>query len=383
MLFKEIVGHQKIKKQLIDGANKNRVPHAQLFVGNSGSAKLAIAFAYSQFLNCENKQEKDSCNACASCLRFKSLTHPDLHLIFPILKNSKTKITISDTIIDKWREKALKNPYLSLNDWIETIDSTNKTGKKGAIYKDEALNIQKKIGLKNYEAKYRIVLVWMPETMNLESANKLLKTFEEPPKGTVFLLISEDEKKLLKTVRSRFQKVKVPDFSQEEVLEYFKAKSISEDQVKKTISFLGVDLGSIIKSIEKSDDEIDFFPLFSEWMRLCYKIDIEGICKWVDFICAEGRQRQKQFISYSTKMIRDCLIYNFANHTLLKVTNQEKNFLEKFAPFVNEENTIIIAEQLERAGVNLERNGSSKILFFELSLQMTKNLKLKRKFVKK
>ena len=125
MLFKEIVGHQKIKKQLIDGANKNRVPHAQLFVGNSGSAKLAIAFAYSQFLNCENKQEKDSCNACASCLRFKSLTHPDLHLIFPILKNSKTKSTISDTIMDKWREKVLKNPYLSLNDWTETIDSTN------------------------------------------------------------------------------------------------------------------------------------------------------------------------------------------------------------------------------------------------------------------
>ena len=188
----------------------------------------------------------------------------------------------------------------------------------------------------------------------------------------------EDGLKILSELK---QKYNLPILT--DIHEPHQAKPVSEDQVKKTISLLGVDLGLIIKSTEKSDDEIDFFPFFSEWMRLCYKTDIEGVCKWVDSICAEGRQRQKQFISYSIKIIRDCLIYNFANHTLLKVTNQEKNFLEKFAPFVNEENTIIIAEQLERVGVNLERNGSSKILFFELSLQMTKNLKLKRKFVKK
>ena len=177
MLFKEITGNTEVKKQLIDSVTNNRVSHAQLFLGNKGCAKLALAFAYAQFLNCNNRLKDDSCGECSSCLKYNNLTHPDLHLIFPVLKLNNIKNPTSDNFAHQWREIVNQNPYLSLNNWIDTFGTENKTGSKGAIYKDEAISIRKKLALKNFESSYRVVLIWMPEQINREASNKLLKLF--------------------------------------------------------------------------------------------------------------------------------------------------------------------------------------------------------------
>ena len=191
MLFKEIPGNNKIKMQLVAAVKKNRISHAQLFSGNSGSAKLALAFAYARYINCNNKSHEDSCGRCSSCLKYNSLSHPDLLLIFPVLKAGVTKTAVSDNFVGLWRDFILKNMYGSLSGWIDILGSEYKTAEKGSIYKDEAISIRKKLALKNFEAKYRVVLIWMPEQMNIEASNKLLKLFEEPPNGTIFLLVSE------------------------------------------------------------------------------------------------------------------------------------------------------------------------------------------------
>ena len=190
MLFKEIIGNDLVKSQLIEAVNNNRVSHAQLFFGKSGNAKLALAFAYAQFLNCKKKKEKDSCGECSSCVKYNNFSHPDLHLVFPILKIGSVKNPTSNTFVKEWREFVKENIYGSLNDWIDSFGSENKAGQQGAIYKDESTSIHNKLSLKNYEAPYRVVLIWMPERMNLEVSNKLLKLFEEPPKGTIFLLVA-------------------------------------------------------------------------------------------------------------------------------------------------------------------------------------------------
>ena len=380
MLFKEIIGNNSVKKQLIEAVRNNRISHAQLFSGKSGSAKLALALAYAQFLNCENRTAVDSCGTCSSCLKFNNLSHPDLHLVIPVLKTKEVQKPVSDHFIGKWRDFITNNYYGSLNGWIDSFGTENKTGQQGTIYKDEANNIHKKLSLKNYEAEYRVVLIWMPERMNLEVSNKLLKLFEEPPKGTIFLLITENTNQLLPTINSRLQTIKITDFTAEDIVNHFGEQALSLEKAKQLRSLTNADLGKITQILEDKEGELDLFSDFSVWMRLTYKMDVQGISKWVDNLSLKGRKQQNLFLSYAIKMVRECLIYNFASDTLLKTNENEFAFLTKFSPFIHEENSVMITEKLEESIKAINRNANAKILFFELSLQMVKFLRLKRKF---
>ena len=380
MLFKEIIGNNSVKKQLIEAVRNNRISHAQLFSGKSGSAKLALALAYAQFLNCENRTAVDSCGICSSCLKFTNLSHPDLHLVIPVLKTKEVQKPVSDHFIGQWRNFIINNYYGSLNGWIDSFGTENKSGQQGAIYKDEANNIHKKLSLKNYEAEYRVVLIWMPERMNLEVSNKLLKLFEEPPKGTIFLLVTENATRLLPTIISRLQTIKIADFTSEDILNHFGDKVLSLEKAKQLRNLTNADLGKITQILEDKEGELDLFTDFSVWMRLTYKMDVQGISKWVDNLSLKGRKQQNLFLSYAIKMVRECLIYNFASNTLLKTNENEFAFLTKFSPFIHEENSVMITEKLEESIRAINRNANAKILFFELSLQMVKFLRLKRKF---
>ena len=378
MLFKDITGNELVKKQLIDAVANNRISHAQLFSGKSGNAKLALAFAYAQYLNCENKSETDSCNSCSSCLKYKNLSHPDLHLIFPVLKVNGIKNPTSDSFVNQWRELVLENKFIDINDWIDTFGIENKTGQQGSIYIDEATSIQRKLSLKNYEAEYRVVLIWLPEKMNLTVSNKLLKLLEEPPKGTVFILVSEDANSLLPTIISRLQTLNVSDFTIEDVVDYFDGVTLEKAKQLKNIT--DSDFGKMKKILDDTEGLLDLFDEFSSWMRLAYRMDVSALSKWVDKIASMGRKHQKLFLSYAIKMIRECLILNFGSSNLLKTNEKEYAFISKFSPFIHEGNSVNIIEELEKSIKAINRNANAKILFFELSLQMVKFLKVKRKF---
>jgi len=378
MLFKDITGNELVKKQLIDAVANNRISHAQLFSGKSGNAKLALAFAYAQYLNCENKSETDSCNSCSSCLKYKNLSHPDLYLIFPVLKVNGIKNPTSDSFVNKWRELVLENKFIDINDWIDTFGIENKTGQQGSIYIDEATSIQRKLSLKNYEAEYRVVLIWLPEKMNLTVSNKLLKLLEEPPKGTVFVLVSEDANSLLPTIISRLQTLNVSDFTIEDVVDYFDGVTLEKAKQLKNIT--DSDFGKMKKILDDTEGLLDLFDEFSSWMRLAYRMDVSALSKWVDKIASMGRKHQKLFLSYAIKMIRECLILNFGSSNLLKTNEKEYAFISKFSPFIHEGNSVNIIEELEKSIKAINRNANAKILFFELSLQMVKFLKVKRKF---
>ena len=380
MLFKEIIGNNSVKNQLIEAVRNNRISHAQLFYGKSGSAKLALALGYAQFLNCEYRTTVDSCGICSSCLKFNNLSHPDLHLVIPVLKTKEVQKPVSDHFIGQWRNFIINNYYGSLNGWIDSFGTENKSGQQGAIYKDEANNIHKKLSLKNYEAEYRVVLIWIPERMNLEVSNKLLKLFEEPPKGTIFLLVTENATRLLPTIISRLQTIKIADFTSEDIVNHFGDKVLSLEKAKQLRNLTNADLGKITQILEDKEGELDLFTDFSVWMRLTYKMDVQGISKWVDNLSLRGRKQQNLFLSYAIKMVRECLIYNFASNTLLKTNENEFAFLTKFSPFIHEENSVMITEKLEESIRAINRNANAKILFFELSLQMVKFLRLKRKF---
>ena len=377
MLFAEIPGNTAIKQNLIKVVANNRVAHAQLFLGNSGSAKLALALAFAQYLNCEKRKETDSCNICHSCLMYNSLSHPDLHIIFPVLKINNIKNPLSDNFISQWREIVLENPYLSLTQWYQHLGAENK---QGVIYKYEAEQLQKKVTLKNYESAFRVILIWMPEKMNHVTANKLLKLIEEPPKGTFFFMVTEDFEKLLPTITSRMQMVKTKPFKTENITNYLEQKKglLAE----KSLQIARLANGNLNTALQLSQTEIKEEPHlkeFQSWMQICYKANLKELAKWTDEIAKNGRENQKEFLQYSLKLIRDCLLVNTLNESLLKTDKEETIFVRNFAPFIHGENSVSIFEKIEKAIKNIERNANPKILFYELSLQMMRLLKVKRK----
>lgn len=377
MLFKNVLGGKKIKKQLISSVKNNRISHAQLFIGPEGNNKLALALAYAQYINCKQKTADDSCGLCSSCIKYKSLSHPDLYLVFPIIKSSSNKQPISEQFSSKWKELVTENIYVSLADWISFFDAENKSGQQGAIYIHEAESLQRKLALKNYEAKYRVVLIWMPEKMNVATANKLLKQLEEPPKGTIFLLVTENEEQLLPTILSRLQTIKTTKIDEQIGISFLEEKyQIPNEKAIQLLTLTAGSIGKTIKIISEEDESLDYLEQFTEWMRMTYKMDIQAIAHWTETIAQRGRNHQKTVLTYAIRTVRECLLYNFANKKLLRINNNEEVFIKKFASFIHEENSIEIIEKLEESIRNIDRNANAKIIFFELSLQFVKLLKV-------
>ena len=235
MRFSEVIGLEETKEELGVGIAKNRIAHAQLFYGSKGSGKLALSLAYARTINCLSPEKNDSCNNCSSCLKFSKLIHPDLHIIFPIIRTSSTDNKTSDDFVGDWREQFLKNPYLSLSKWLihykeKFLEKTSDKKKEAVIYSHQIKELSRKLTLKIFEAKYRVVIIWMPEKMNIKAANKFLKVLEEPPNKTILLLVSEDKGSIINTILSRLQHTRTPNYTVNDTIE--------NSKTQKTESFL-------------------------------------------------------------------------------------------------------------------------------------------------
>ncbi len=376
MQFKDVLGLEKTKQKLQLSFQKKRIAHAQLFNGKKGSGKLALAVAYARLLNCTSE-------FCESCVKFSKLSHPDFHIIFPVIKTITNKTPNSIDFLNKWKDEFLKNPYFSLDDWMEVykqqfLEKRSDKNKEPAIYSNQINEINRKLSLKIYSARYRIVLIWMPEKMNLQASNKFLKVLEEPPKKTIIILVSEDKSKLLNTIISRLQVLEIPSYSV--------AETVNGSGYEKTEEFLSFcklssgDMGRVLNyNLEKT--ETDNFLLFSDVMRSSYSKNYIKITELSERISEKTRKQQIDFLKYSLEFLRECLIFNYSKESLVLMSNKEKEFLKKFAQFVNSHNAIQIIEEFEFTIKNIARNANAKIVLFNLCIKLTTLLKLKSKFV--
>jgi len=215
MLFSEIIGQQEIKARFIRTVVEQRIPHAQLLCGQEGVGKLALAIAYAQYICCENRTPTDSCGVCPSCVKYKKLVHPDLHFVFPVIKPASKSSVICDDFITEFREMILQSPYFGINDWYAKISDD---AKQGMIYANESEEIIRKLSLKTYESEYKVMIIWLPEKMNVTCSNKLLKILEEPPEKTVFLMVTNAPDQIITTILSRTQHIIIPRLSEDEIV---------------------------------------------------------------------------------------------------------------------------------------------------------------------
>jgi len=366
MRFKEITGHETLKKQLIQSVQNEHVAHAQLFLGPEGSPNLTLALAYATYLNCTEKQVHDSCGTCPSCKKNDKLIHPDVHFAFPV--SSTTKITGKDVIsvsyLSEWRNFIIQDPYNNASGWNNYFGGENK---QLNISKEESRQIIRNLSLKSFEGNYKIMIIWLPEYMNVSAANALLKILEEPPENTIFLLVANDEKKLLSTLKSRTQIIKIRPFSDDEIKQLLiKFHFIDEDKAQQISHLVDGNINEALRLAREVED--DSHVMFREWMRLCFLGNLIELVKWTDKFNKMSKVSQQTLFQYGLSMMRESLISLSNEMILSRLMGEELDFVKNFTKVLDMESIEMITKEINDAYYHLERNANSKILFLDLSL---------------
>ena len=376
MRFCDIIGQETEKRQLRQAVLEGRIPHAQLFAGPAGVGKLALALAYAQYVSCPNRDDHDSCGTCPTCLQFNKLQHPDLHFVFPIIKGDDGDVC--DAFADKWRGLLTEQRYFDIDDWYRVLGTETK---QGMIYEKESGEIMRKLSLKSFSGGYKIMIIWQPEKMNATCANKILKLLEEPPTKTLFLLVSEHPEQLLSTILSRVQEVRVPRLNEADIAAGIQTVyTWLSDQEAKTVAHManGSYLAAL-KIMSESEESKGYFDDFVALMRNAWlvgqKKDYSALLKlrqWsYDMADSKvGREKQKAFLQYAQRQIRENYIYNFHCADMNYQTEAESQFSSKFAPFIHDSNVERMMNELGKAEQQIAQNGNAKIIFFDLCLQM-------------
>ncbi len=366
MFFKEIIGQSEIKKRLTSSVASSRISHAQLVFGPEGCGTLPMALAYSRYVHCTNRGEEDSCGECPSCAKYNKLVHPDLHFAFPF-KNAK-ETPVSDSYISEWREAILENPYFTLDEWSTRIEAENK---QLLIPEKESGEILRKLNLTTFEAEFKIMIIWMPERLHHVASNKLLKILEEPPEKTLFLLVTEKEDELLRTIVSRTQLIRMHKIHDAELREALVQRHGIEKADAEKIAFQADGNYAAARLLIDRNEHAAFnLATFQKLMRSSLKFNPAKVLSVVDELAAIGRERQKQFLSYSLDLIRECLLMNYVDQSLVRLAGEELEFVKKFAAFIHAANGEKIIEEFNLAIRHVERNGSAKIIFLDMAFKI-------------
>lgn len=374
MYFSDFPGQDSTKTQLLDLFKSERVPHALLLNGEEGCGHLQLALSFSSLLLCKSPTPLDACKNCSSCKMYEKYQHPDLHFSYPIHLSKTEHSETSDDQRSSFLEALEKYKCLGKKTWYSKMGNENK---QGVIGVKESQAILAKISLKSFFGSAKILLMWMPELMNIQAANKLLKLIEEPPEKTYFIFVSNNQSKILPTISSRLQTINVPRLKDENISDFLEKKFQIEPSTANNIA--KISKGNLNKAINTHLDagisEMNR-SLFVNWMRLCYSRNIADTIDWVNEFSKIGREQIKDFIIYSLEMYRQCIMGNY-NMEIEGVSESEKNFLEKFKPFVNHQNISEINSIMNDAYYHMERNANPKILMLDVSIKLYKLLRTK------
>ena len=352
--------------------NENRLPHAIMLCGPQGAGKLALAIGLAKRLLATKVESmfSDQPEYVESAM-LKNLEHPDLHFTYPTIKlpsmGSDHK-PISDDFAREWHELIMAGPYFTMNEWLEQMGGENQ---QAIITAGESDELVRKLSLKSSQGGYKVSLVWLPERMNIECANKILKLLEEPPSQTVFIMVCQEPDKLLETIRSRVQRIDVKKIADEDVKSALMEKRGLDEDTARRISRMAN--GNWLKAMAMlsvdSENEL-FLDMFQTLMRLAYMRKVKELKAWSEQMGAMGREKQKRFLEYFLRLVRENFMYNFQNEELCYMTQREEEFARNFARFINEANIMDISDLANLAIRDIGQNANAKIVFFDMALKM-------------
>ena len=369
MTFNSVIAQEDIKQRLLQEARANRIPHALMLTGPKGAGKMPLALSLAQYLLCEHPAEDDACHNCRNCKMVEEWAHPDLHFTFPIIKKKSSSTTpVCDDYLKEWRQQLKREVYFDINDWLEDMKAENQ---QATYYVTESDALLKKLAIKSSQGGNRVIIMWLPERMNQDTANKLLKLIEEPPTRTYFIMVSEEPDKVLGTIISRTQRIQVPALSEKEIEMALINRHALPQELATELAH--VSQGSYTEALHRmaaGNEETTFFEQFIALMRLAYMRKIKDLKEWSDAMAMAGREPQKRFLRYAQRLLRENFIYNFQRQSELNYQmKNEADFSRNFARFINENNVIRMMEEFSNAERDIEGNVNAKMVFFDLALQ--------------
>ena len=379
MRFADIIGQEDLKRHLTRSVDAGRVSHAQLFTGASGYGSLAVAVAYVQYLCCRHRHDGDSCGECPDCRQIATLAHPDLHLVFPVNKQGKRsgEAMLSDEFLPLFRELfAERKGYFTSQEWYDRLD-LGKT-LKGMISAREADEIIRKLSFKSFESDYKTMLVWLPETMNEEASNKILKILEEPWDRTLFILVSEHPDRLLPTILSRTQEVNVPRIEPEVLEREAVRRGVSDPVQARNMARLAggdvIELGHLVAG-ESDALRKENFDLFCALMRLSYNDKHLELIGWAEEMAQLSREQQRAFLRNAARLLRESFMLHAGIPQIGYLWGEELAFCRKFAPYVGPRNIEPLIAEIEQAGAQIAQNGNPTIVFTHFALTVSKMIR--------
>ena len=350
-------------------AAADRLPHANMVLAPPGSGGLPAALAVARLLLCEDRQgvEGDTaCGRCRACRKVAGFVHPDLHFAFPTVGSKVT----SDQFLPQWREALRDAPYLEANDWLQRIGAENK---QGNINRDNCALILRKLNLKIFEGRYKIMLIWLPEYLGNEG-NRLLKMIEEPPENTIFLLVAERLDLILTTILSRCQLTKLLPPTNEEIAGGLMRRGLPE--VRATAAARLAD-GNYNVALALADSEADEHgPRLLDWMRACFQGSPARLVAWTDDFAKLGRETQKHFLRYCLHYWREFLVLSATGSERgVRLPPAELNSATKMLPLIDADQLADITGILSDCAEHIERNANPRILFLDAGIRIHQTLR--------
>ena len=373
MRFDEVIGQEEVKQRLLQMVDEDRLPHAIMLCGPTGIGKKALAIAFA----CHLLTKKDEGAALfgddnpPEHPMLKKLEHPDLHFTYPTIKlpsMGSDHMPVSDDFASEWHEQLMQGPYFTMDQWMTMIGAENQ---QAIITAGESDELVRKLSLKSSQGGYKVSVIWLPERMNIACANKLLKLIEEPPSQTVFIMVCEEPDKLLDTIRSRVQRIDVKKIPADTIRQaLIERRGIDTDSATRISRLANGSWMKALEELQVGTENEQFLDLFILLMRLAYMRNVRELRKWSDTMAGFGREKQKRFLDFFLRMIRENFVFNFHEGDLCYMTQKEEDFSKNFARFINEANVIPIYELANKCIRDIGQNANAKIVFFDFALQM-------------
>lgn len=368
MRFSDILGNERAVEQVRALIDNERLPHALLLHGEPGVPKLALARAMAQYLHCENRTDGEPCGVCPSCRQHESFNHTDTFYSFPFIK--KEEDSNCDDFMPEWRDFLKECPVVEdYQLWLQLLKNDNS---QPHILVKESENIVRKMNMSSFVSKYKVLIMWLPEKMREDCANKLLKLIEEPFDDCKFILVSDNPKEILPTIFSRTQRIELPRPAMTTVAGYLANRyGIGQEDAMAIAASADGNVCHAEHLLQADNENHEFHLKFIELMRLAYMRELAKLKVWSEEIAAMKREKARRFLAYAARQVRENYISNLHIGDLNYMTGEERQFSVKFAPFINEGNIERLLDEFTRADLEIQGNGNAKIILFDMAIKIT------------
>lgn len=369
MRFADVIADGGIKARLSEMADSGMLGHALMLHEDEGGGALALTVALAQYLLCKDHKDGDSCGTCNTCSRVERLIYPDLHFVFPVNSGTKRgtdKKPTSDTYMAEWRALYASNPYFSEQQLYNALGIENKSG---VIAVAESRKIIEKLTLTALEGYYKIMVVWLPERMNAEAANKLLKILEEPYDGTLFVLITHAPEKVMTTIASRCRCLRVPPMDTRELARILAGRNgISSEEALSIARMAAGSYGKACDILSGQTDVSEYLDIMRALFDSALSKDLYGVLEAGERAAAlGGREKQKAFCTALSSYVRNLFLVCNGMEAIADADSSTMDYFLRISKRVKTDFFDRILPRIDRAYMLIDRNVSAKTIFCDLS----------------